>query len=238
VPANRLHYVGKELDLFALAANWKDYVKTAIGEYLSGDVLEVGAGIGGTTSALHDGMAKRWICLEPDPIQAGQLSSMARICWGTSAPSVVVGEISALSDRPCFDCILYIDVLEHISDDRGQITLAAKRVRNGGHIIVLSPAHRLLFSEFDKSIGHLRRYNKRQLRSLMPLGWVEEKLMYLDSVGLLLSLGNAIALRKSIPSRLQILIWDRMCIPISRILDRVLLGQVGKSVLAVWKRRI
>ena len=59
-------YLGGELDLFALAVNWKTYVKQEIADYLTGDVLEVGAGIGGTTVALHDGTARRWVCLEPD----------------------------------------------------------------------------------------------------------------------------------------------------------------------------
>ena len=107
----------------------------------------------------------------------------------------------------------------------------------GGHIVVLSPAHQWLFSEFDKSIGHVRRYDKRNLRSLMPSGWTEKKLAYLDSVGVLLSLANALALRQALPSRLQLSLWDRLCVPLSRIVDRVLLGNCGKSILAVWEKR-
>jgi SAM-dependent methyltransferase len=236
--ASSLQYVGKELDLFALAANWKRYVKNEIDRYLLGDVLEVGAGIGGTTAALHDGTARRWVCLEPDASQAKQLRSMASCRWGASAPSVIVGGITALSEYPSFDCILYMDVLEHIPDDQLQIEEAARLLRKGGHIVVLSPAHDYLFSEFDESIGHLRRYNKRRLRSLMPSGWIEKKLVYLDSVGILLSFGNVFALRRPTPSRLQIIVWDRICVPVSRILDRLLLGRVGKSILAVWEKPI
>jgi 16S rRNA A1518/A1519 N6-dimethyltransferase RsmA/KsgA/DIM1 with predicted DNA glycosylase/AP lyase activity len=66
-------YRGQELELFALATNWKRYVKAQIGKYLTGDVLEIGAGIGGATLALHDGTAHRWICLEPDVAQAERL---------------------------------------------------------------------------------------------------------------------------------------------------------------------
>jgi hypothetical protein len=103
--------------------------------------------------------------------------------------------------------------------------------------VVLSPAHQWLFSEFDKSIGHVRRYDKRNLRSLMPSGWTEKKLVYLDSVGVLLSLANALALRQALPSRLQLSLWDRFCVPLSRIVDRILLGNFGKSILAVWEKR-
>jgi hypothetical protein len=131
---------------------------------------------------------------------------------------------------------LYIDVLEHIENDRAEIEAAARLVRQSGHIVILSPAHHWLFSEFDKSIGHLRRYNRTELRSMMPTGWIEEKLVYMDSVGILLSLGNVVGLRQSMPTRRQILIWDRVCVPASRLFDRLFHGTVGKSVLAVWRK--
>lgn len=59
VATGEIPYAGGELDLFSLATNWKRYIKAEIGKYLVGDVLEVGAGIGGTTAALHDGTARQ-----------------------------------------------------------------------------------------------------------------------------------------------------------------------------------
>ena len=234
--ANNNAYVGGELDLFALAVNWKRYLKAEIENYLIGDVLEVGAGIGGTTTALHDGHARRWFCLEPDYQQARRLRATTTERAGTPVPRVVVGSLEALAQRASFDCVLYIDVLEHILDDKGEVEAAGRLVRVGGHIVVLSPAHRWLFSEFDRKIGHLRRYNRLQLRSLMPKGWVEKKLNYLDSFGVLLSLGNVVVLRKAMPSPFQITLWDRVFVPCSRIADRLLQGNFGKSVLAVWRK--
>jgi SAM-dependent methyltransferase len=230
-------YVGQELELFALATNWKRYVKAQIGKYLTGDVLEIGAGIGGTTLALHDGSARRWICLEPDVGQAKRLRGTVVKNRDVCAPAVIAGSLRALADRPAFDCMLYLDVLEHIQDDRRQIQEAARLVRRRGHIVILSPAHQWLFNEFDKSVGHLRRYDKRSLRSLMPSGWIERKLAYLDSVGVLLLLANVIALRQALPSRLQLSLWDRLCVPLSRVIDSILMGNFGKSILAVWEKR-
>jgi SAM-dependent methyltransferase len=232
---DELPYVGRELELFALATNWKRYVKAEIAEYMAGDVLEIGAGIGGTTLALHDGSVRRWICLEPDANLAKQLRMNVSKGWGFHAPDVIAGSSRALAERPSFDCVLYIDVLEHIQDDRTQINDAAHLVRPGGHIVILSPAHQWLSSAFDKSIGHIRRYDKQSLRSLAPPGWIEKKLKYLDSVGVLLSLANALALRQAMPSRLQISLWDRLCVPLSRIIDCALLGNFGKSILAIWE---
>ena len=42
---------------------------------------------------------------------------------------------------PCFDCILYIDVLEHIENDRQELIEAKKRLKPGGRLIILAPAH-------------------------------------------------------------------------------------------------
>ncbi len=229
-------YIGGELDLFALADNWKAYIKSAIAAYLRGDVLEVGAGIGATTMALHDDQVRRWVCLEPDASLAARLRERLHHRTGPSAIEVVVGSLDAFAGQPSFDCILYIDVLEHIEDDFQQITCAGRLIRPGGYVVVLSPAHSWLFSAFDKSIGHRRRYTKATLRKLKPTGFTEQKLTYLDSLGILLSLGNVIALRQSMPTRAQILAWDRFCIPISKIADPVLFGAVGKSILAVWHK--
>ena len=229
-------YLGGELDLFALATNWKRYIKMEVSSYTTGDVLEVGAGIGATTEALHDGTARRWVCLEPDQALALRLRARLASCVDGSTTDVVVGSLRTFSDDPSFDCILYIDVLEHIEDDRAQIEAAAQLVRRSGHIVILAPAHHWLFSEFDRSIGHLRRYNRALLRSMIPAGWVEEKLVYMDSVGVLLSLGNVLGLRQSMPTRSQIILWDRVCVPASRLIDRWFHGTVGKSVLAVWRK--
>ncbi len=48
-------YQGKELELFERAENWKRYFASFMSPYIRGDVLEVGAGIGGTTKVLCNG---------------------------------------------------------------------------------------------------------------------------------------------------------------------------------------
>jgi len=234
--ADEQAYIGGELDLFAQAKNWKRYIRREIADYLDGDVLEVGAGIGATTVALHNGNARRWICLEPDRRLALRLK--ARLAPGDvrSTIRVVVGSLRAFSERASFDTILYIDVLEHIREDRAQVGAAAELVRPGGHIVVLSPAHHWLYSEFDRSIGHVRRYAKTELRELMPPGWREIKLRYLDSLSVVLSLTNVLGLHQSMPTAPQIHLWDSFFVPASRVLDRLFFGAVGKSVLAVWRK--
>jgi hypothetical protein len=55
-------------------------------------------------------------------------------------------------------------------------------------------------------------------------------------VGIFASLGNRLLTRASMPTEAQIGLWDRWMVPLSRWIDPLLAYQVGKSVLAVWRR--
>jgi SAM-dependent methyltransferase len=223
-------YVGEELDVFAHATRWKRYVASLLKPCLHGAVLEVGAGIGATTREYWNESVTRWLCLEPDA------SLAARIETDLAGVAVRVGALADLErDAERFDAILYVDVLEHIRDDRGELARAARLLRPQGRIAVVAPAHGFLFSPFDQAIGHFRRYDKRGLRAIAPAALVEERIVYLDSVGMLLSLLNRLLLRSPQPRLKQILFWDRVVVPLSVRLDPCLFHALGKSVVAVWR---
>lgn len=227
-------YPGTELELFANATNWKCHFRSRLSKYIHGDVCEVGAGIGATTQTLCQGTERSWLCLEPDPRLAGKLQAAINEEAFELTPEVQIGCLTDMAPDRRFDTILYIDVLEHIEDDRGELELAAKFLAPQGRLIVLCPAHQFLYSQFDSALGHFRRYDKRMFRAAAPSALECENIFYLDSMGLLLSLGNRLLLRQSMPSLMQIMIWDRLFVRCSRILDPLTGWQFGKSIVAVW----
>ncbi len=231
-----IDYVGSELELFRDAGNWKRYFASILKPHTGSRVLEVGAGIGGTTAVLCDDTHSDWCCLEPDRDQAAALSHAIETGDLPTSCRVVTGTVGDLSGEPCFDTILYIDVLEHIENDRAELRRAAQYLSPGGRLIVLAPAHQWLFSPFDAAVGHFRRYNVRQLAALTPPGLVLGKSYYLDACGILLSAANRLLLRRSMPCKSNIRSWDRFFVPLSRLLDRLTLYRLGKSVLVVWRR--
>ncbi len=228
-------YIGQELEIFAHAVRWKAYYASLLKPYIGQRVVEVGAGMGATTPFLCDGSQETWICLEPDPDLE---RSLAEMTTAGKLPACCQSRPGAVPDLgpERFDTFIYIDVLEHIRDDAAELRLAAEHLEPGGRLIVLSPAHQSIFSPFDKAIGHFRRYNRRSFLPLELKNCCMEKILYLDSAGLLLSLGNRLLLRKPMPTLKQILFWDRRIIPISKVLDRLTGFRLGKSILAIWKR--
>ena len=102
---------------------------------------------------------------------------------------------------------------------------------------MLAPAHAFLFSPFDAAIGHYRRYDKTSLAALAAQGLDLVSVRYLGSAGILLSLANRLLLRRPIPTLRNILTWDRLVVPLSVQLDRLVSYRLGKSVLMVWRKR-
>jgi SAM-dependent methyltransferase len=222
-------YAGFELAIFEKALHWKRYWSSLIAPYVSGDVLEVGAGIGANTEALMRFPHQSCTSLEPDAALAAQIRIRG------PRHRKIVGTLADVDES--FDTILYIDVLEHIEDDRAELMQAAAHLKPGGHVIALSPAHATLYTSFDKAIGHFRRYSKKSLREAAArCGLRPVKMQYLDSAGLLASAANRLVSSPQAPAEWQILTWDRCLIPVSSVLDPLLGYSVGKSILAVWKR--
>ena len=83
---------------------------------------------------------------------------------------------------------------------------------------------------------NLRRYTKKTLSKIVSEKLVNEKLIYLDSIGLTMSYFNKHFLKQDEPKLSQILFWDKVIIPISKIVDMIIRYWFGKSLIGVWKK--
>ncbi len=230
-------YIGNELELFSEAYNWKSYFSKLIRPYLQGNVLEVGAGIGGTTKVLYDSeKADRWTCLEPDPALCKILEDEIQNKSLPDCCEVIKGTVNDLSKGSIFDSITYIDVLEHIENDAQEINTVIQHLEPSGYLIILSPSYQFLYSNFDKELGHFRRYNKTTLTRVIPSSLGLVSLKYLDSISVLTNLINRLILKQNIPTSNQIRIWDKTLVPVSKAIDPLLRYCFGKSILGVWQK--
>jgi len=227
-------YMGDELSLFKEARHWKSYFSSKIGKYITGDILEVGAGIGINTEFLvRSGSTIKTITLvEPDSNQANQICGNLGV-WGGKA-RVVTGTTADIEGE--FDSILYIDVIEHIEDATSELARAKELLKPGGFLIVLVPAYAFLFSPFDAQIGHFRRYNRKVLSRELPQGLIRKAEFYLDSMGFFASLVNRFLLKQSAPTYANIQFWDKGLIPLSKVTDALTFNLFGKSLVGVFQK--
>jgi SAM-dependent methyltransferase len=234
-------YLGEELEIFKSARNWKSYFSSRLTKFIGSRVLEVGAGLGETTAFLWGGDpdTEIWCCLEPDPklFQSLVEKKNANLLPGCCEPVAgTTADLLGNSKDYRFDTIIYIDVIEHIEDDYEEIRRASAMLGAGGHLVILAPAHNLLFSPFDKAVGHYRRYDRKLCARLEGGDLKIVRSEYLDSLGCLLSLGNRFILKSGRPTSAQIEFWDSFIVPSSTICDRLFFFSLGKSILTVYKK--
>jgi 2-polyprenyl-3-methyl-5-hydroxy-6-metoxy-1,4-benzoquinol methylase len=228
-------YIGNELELFDHALNWKAYFGSHVIPFVKGDVLEVGAGIGGTTAVLASTVSPdSWLCLEPDASFCDTLRQRKASGRIPSFCGIKNGTVDDLPRDAMYDLILYIDVVEHIEDDAADLERACRHLKPGGALAIIVPAFQGLYSPFDRAVGHYRRYSKKRLTEAVPSHFRQYMLRYLDSMGFFASVANRYVLRQHIPRQEQILFWDRRLIPMSRVTDRLLGYSIGKSLLGIW----
>lgn len=65
------------------------------------------------------------------------------------------------------DCVVAMDVLEHVEDDAALLAAVAALARPGGDLLITVPAFQFLYSGHDRSLRHVRRYDKKRLGALL-----------------------------------------------------------------------
>lgn len=79
-----------------------------------------------------------------------------------------------------------LDVLEHLDDDQAAVQELTRLLRPGGLLVVTVPALRALWSDWDVSLHHRRRYHRDELRQRLDLPELELlRCSYFNSVALL-----------------------------------------------------
>jgi SAM-dependent methyltransferase len=188
--------------------------------------LDVGAGIGTFTSFLAQ-TADTVVAAEPDVAEASFLRGRF-----AGAPNVTVVNGTVADVDGTFDSALCFNVLEHVPDHVGALRDVHARLRPGGKLSVLVPAHPALFGAVDRAVAHERRYDRAVLRcALESAGFDVAELRHVNPVGAAGWLVSSKLLRRSeIPSG-PLALYDRL-VPFFRTLDALRLP-FGLSLFAV-----
>lgn len=225
----KIQYDGFELEYFDSALNFRLYQFSLIKKYLVKNFLEVGAGKGGLAS-IYKNHIKNITLLEPD------IKLFKKLKKKFKKDPILIKNHQIKDIKNTFDTIIYFDVIEHIKDDLKEVKTASNRLNRNGHLIISVPAFQIFYSDFDKSVGHIKRYSKKDFKEIEKNCDLRiEKLIYYDSIGFFLLLINKFFSLKSKKLKYRIIIWN-LLIPISKILDFLTLNKFGKSLLCVFKK--
>ncbi len=154
----------KTLEIFSDVNNFNDWMYSEIRPFLSGDILEVGSGIGNFSCKVIQDFPDRNIVLSDidqnyvdllkDKYESERVSSI-KFDLGNSKDFEKI--------RNNFDSVFAVNVLEHVEEDIAALKNIHKILKIGGRFVILVPAHKFLFNPIDEAYGHFRRYTKTEI---------------------------------------------------------------------------
>jgi SAM-dependent methyltransferase len=219
------------------AARYARYLYDCVKRWLKPPVLEIGCGFGTYTQfLLRHGQV---ICADIDiacleHVQrryAGQDILTAQVDLNS------VEQIRALG-RSRFQSAFSTNVFEHIVNDEEALRSVRQAVAPGGCLCLVVPSHPRLYGYMDEQAGHFRRYTRRGVtQTLTAAGWRVQRTFYVNALGGLGWWFNHRFLRpKPIDSAAinnQLLLYDRVLVPIARLTDWMWRRVFGLSVVAI-----
>tara|TARA_B100001063_G_scaffold170698_1_gene159875 strand:+ start:592 stop:1278 length:687 start_codon:yes stop_codon:yes gene_type:complete len=221
-------YDGYELEYFDSAYNFRNYQISLIKKYLKGNLMEVGPGKGELLNYYKKYLSSIKL-IEPNK----KLFNLLKKKHINKKLNIENKRINKVKNK--FQTIIYFDVLEHIKKDLNEVHQAKKRLVKNGYLIFSVPAHQIFYNNFDKSVGHFKRYNKKDFKKMsIKTNLKIEKILYYDSIGLLLIILNKLFDFSNKNLKNKVKIWN-FFIPLSRLVDLITFNKFGKSLLCVFK---
>jgi glycosyltransferase involved in cell wall biosynthesis/ubiquinone/menaquinone biosynthesis C-methylase UbiE len=221
------------LDNLADGSNYADWIASLAEPWLGARVLEVGAGHGTLTWRLRS-HASTVVATELSARAADRLRDRYADDKGVE---VICGDIETVTRDAEFDTIVVVNVLEHIEDDEKALRQMASALPTGGHLVLYVPAFEALYSDFDRRIGHFRRYSKHDLRAAaLASGLDLAELRYVNSIGAIAWWVVAKQLNQ-IPTQAGLVqLYDRLAVPVVRAVEAAFHPPFGQSVLCVLRK--
>lgn len=232
----KFNYTGtKTLEVLEGANDYNTWIGESLSQFILPPALEVGAGTGNITKFF----------LQKKPLYISDVDPKLVKLLRKKFPKLAQKNIVTINieKKPShtmlgkFKSIVAVNVLEHIEND----TLALKNMYNmlqqGGKVILLVPAKKAAYTKLDKSLGHFRRYEKKELESkIIAAGFVIQKLYYFNFLGLFTwVIRDKVSQTHTHLSPTHVALFDKI-VKILKIIEKYIPTPVGISLIVVAKK--
>jgi SAM-dependent methyltransferase len=223
------------LNQLAELDRYNHWIYQRISHALGRRVLEIGSGTGNITQFLCAG-EREVTATDIVPSYRNELERLFE-----DNPKVRVEKFDLTAKAPDafvadpFDSIVCLNVLEHVEDDIFALAQMRESLAPGGKLALLVPAHRFLYGEFDRAIGHFRRYEKLELAcKLEKTGFVVREMNFFSLAAALPWLINGRLLKRDyIPVGQANL--ANLLVPLLK-LERLIGPPCGLSLIAIAQK--
>jgi len=229
----------KNISNAAIVSEYFEWQLRFFKPYLTGQVLEIGAGIGSISEVLTkyaDSLVISDIsdrCLEIIKSKLADKNPSFKIKYVNYALGTPVSDAVRCST---FDAIVCINVLEHVENDINALKYLLPSLKKSGRVLLLVPALKNLYGTIDKALGHYRRYDKKLIsKVLTAAGYKIETIRYINFVGIFGWWFNSCLLKREVITRSNFKIF-RLLFPLVKIIERWIPFPLGLSLIVTARK--
>jgi SAM-dependent methyltransferase len=109
-----------------------------------------------------------------------------------------------------FDTVVCLNVFEYLEDPAATLASLRTTLKTGGNVVLLVPHGANLYGSIDRTLGHRRRYSRREMERLLTGGGFELKKLFLfNRAGALAWFGAGKMLRRKSISKVTLKAFDK-----------------------------
>jgi SAM-dependent methyltransferase len=228
------------LEVISDAGKFNRWMYETIKPYCSGNVLEIGSGIGNMSKyflddnfeiSLSDLSTDYFRILENKFSGYKKLKGLFSLDFAEKDLAIKYPHLIGQ-----FDTVFALNVLEHVPDHEQSIKNCQLLLKTGGKLVILVPAFQSLFNKFDVALEHQRRYTPKTLKRVMVIpGFTIVHAQFFNVIGILgWYVSGKLMQKDTIPGG-QMRLYDQL-VPVWKIVDRFLRPILGLSVICVIQK--
>ena len=223
------------LEVISRADKFNKWMYDTILPFCHGNILEIGSGIG-NISRLFIENGYSITLSDTDEFYFDQLKKKFKETKIASIDLVDENFTSKYNHLfQGFDTLIFLNVLEHINNDRLAIENCKQFLKPGGSLVILVPAYSFLYSQMDKELHHYRRYTAKKLSALVSeKKFIIKKVFYFNALGIFAWIYGKVFKLNTIPLKNMKLFSE--LVPIAKLVDKILFRKTGLSVILVAQK--
>lgn len=163
------------LEVLEGADNYNNWIASRIKPFIKSPALEIGAGTGNISAYFSN--IKNLTLTDVDPNLSKKLLKKFTDKKNINIETLNI-ESKFTKVKNKFNSVFLVNVLEHIKNDQLALSNINSLLERKGRVSILVPAKKFAYNNLDKSLGHVRRYEKKELREKLEKGGF--KIIYLE----------------------------------------------------------
>lgn len=233
-------YTFSDLQIMEEAPRYSEWVYSLIKPFLSGKVLEIGAGTGNISKYIigEGSNIKSFTCIEPDAECCSRLEEKIRHINNNISIDIHNSDFFNCGLTCEYDTIVLINVLEHFEDDIETLKKIFSLLSPNGRLILFVPAFQALYGSIDKKLNHYRRYDIKDLKNkLYEQCFSIDHIRYYNAIGFFGWWVNNKLFRRKDQSFLQVKIFDNIVLPFQRRIETVVKFPFGQNLYCIARKQ-